>query len=55
MLLIYNAGIALTDHDGKIILKNAVVLDVTTHGSYKNRRLGGTYGIHHQSDKNRTA
>jgi hypothetical protein len=34
-------------------MKNAVVWDVTTCGSSKNRRFGGTKRLHHQGDKNR--
>jgi hypothetical protein len=36
-------------------LKNAVFWDVTLCSSCKNRRFGGTYGLHHQGDKNRWA
>jgi hypothetical protein len=34
-------------------MKNAVFWDVTPCGSCKIRRLGGTYHVHHQDDKNR--
>jgi hypothetical protein len=33
-------------------MKNAVFWDGTPCGSYKNRRFGGTYRLHHQGDKN---
>jgi hypothetical protein len=36
-------------------VKNAVFWHVTPCGSSKNRRFGGTYRLHHQSDKNRRA
>jgi hypothetical protein len=36
-----------------LIMKNAVFLDVTPCGSCKNRRFGGTYGLHHQRETNR--
>jgi hypothetical protein len=32
-------------------MKNAVFWDVKTCGSCKNRRFGGTYGIHNQGDR----
>jgi hypothetical protein len=34
-------------------VKNAVFWDVTPCGSCDSRRFGGTYRLHHQSDKNR--
>jgi hypothetical protein len=34
-------------------MKNAVFWDVTPCGSCKDRRYGGTYRFHHQSDKHR--
>jgi hypothetical protein len=34
-------------------MKNAVFRDVTPCGPCKNRRLGRTYRLHHQGDKNR--
>jgi hypothetical protein len=34
-------------------LKNVVFWDVTSRGSCKNQRFGGTYRLHHQGDKNR--
>jgi hypothetical protein len=34
-------------------MKNAGSWDVTPRGSCKNRRFGGTYHLHRQSDKNR--
>jgi hypothetical protein len=34
-------------------LKTAVFWDVRPCGSCKNGRFGGTYRVHHQSDKNR--
>jgi hypothetical protein len=34
-------------------MTNTVFWDVTPCGSCKNRRLGGTYRLHHQGDKNR--
>jgi hypothetical protein len=36
-----------------VTMKNAVFWDVTPCGSFKNRRLGGTYRLHHLGDKNR--
>jgi hypothetical protein len=36
-------------------MKNEVFWDVMPCGSCKNRRSGGTYCHHHQSDKNRRA
>jgi hypothetical protein len=35
-----------------LILKNGVIWDVTPCGSCKNRHFGGTWRLHHQSDKN---
>jgi hypothetical protein len=32
-------------------MKNVVFWDVTPCGSCKNRRFGGTYHLHHQSDR----
>jgi hypothetical protein len=34
-------------------MKNAVLWNATRWGSRKNRLFGGTYRLHHQSDKNR--
>jgi hypothetical protein len=34
-------------------MKNAVFCDVTPCRTCKNRCIGGTYGLHHQSYKNR--
>jgi hypothetical protein len=34
-------------------MKNAVFCDGTRCGSYKNRRFGGTYRLHHQVYMNR--
>jgi cytidine deaminase len=34
-------------------MKNGVFWDVTPCGSCKNRRFGGTWRLHYQSDKNR--
>jgi hypothetical protein len=34
-----------------VTMKNVVFWDVTTYGSYKNRRFGGTYRLHHQGGK----
>jgi hypothetical protein len=31
-----------------VTVKNAVISDVTPCGSYKNRRFGETYRLHHQ-------
>jgi hypothetical protein len=31
-----------------LLLKNDVFSDITSCGSYKNRRSGGTYRLHHQ-------
>jgi hypothetical protein len=36
-------------------LKNAVFWDGKQRGSCKNRRFGGTYRLHHQSNKNQRA
>jgi hypothetical protein len=36
-------------------MKNAVISDVTPCGSCKNRRVGGTYRLHHQDAKNERA
>jgi hypothetical protein len=36
-------------------LKNVVFCDVTPCGSFKNRRIGGTYRLHYQCDKNHGA
>jgi hypothetical protein len=36
-------------------LKNTVYWNVTPCGSYKNRRLGGTYHLHHRGEKNQRA
>jgi hypothetical protein len=36
-----------------VTMKNSVFLDVTSCGSCKNRRFGGTWRILHQGDKNR--
>jgi hypothetical protein len=33
------------------LVKNAVFWDVTTCGSCKNRRFGGTYRVRHHSDR----
>jgi hypothetical protein len=38
-----------------VTMKNVIFWDVTPCGSCKNRRLGGTCGLHHQGDKNRRA
>jgi hypothetical protein len=38
-----------------VTMRNAVLLDVTPWGYYKNRRLGGTYRFYQQGDKNRRA
>jgi hypothetical protein len=35
--------------------KNAVFCDVTPCGCCKDRRLGGSYRLHHKSDKNEGA
>jgi hypothetical protein len=32
-------------------MENAVFCNVTSYGSCKNRRFGGTYRLHHQGDK----
>jgi hypothetical protein len=34
-----------------VTIKNAVFVDVTPRRSSKNLRLGGTYDLHHQCDK----
>jgi hypothetical protein len=39
----------------RMTLKNAVFWDVTQCGSYKNRRFGGSYRLHHQGEKNQRA
>jgi hypothetical protein len=36
-----------------VTMKNAVFCDVTQRDVCKNRRFGGTSGLHHQGDKNR--
>jgi hypothetical protein len=36
-------------------MKNPVLWDVTQRGSSKNRRLGGTYHLHHQGNNSRRA
>jgi hypothetical protein len=36
-----------------VTMKYTVFWDVTPSDSYKNRRFGGTYRLHHQGDKNR--
>jgi hypothetical protein len=36
-----------------VTAKNGVFLDVTSCGSCKNQRFGGTYRLLHQGDKNR--
>jgi hypothetical protein len=33
-------------------MKNAVFWDVMPYASSKNRRLGGTYNLHHQDENN---
>jgi hypothetical protein len=38
-----------------VTMKNTVFWDLMPCGSCKNRRFGGTYGLHHQGDKNRLA
>jgi hypothetical protein len=38
-----------------VMMKNAVFWDLTLCDSCKNRRFGGTYRLHHPSDKNRRA
>jgi hypothetical protein len=46
----------LTQPEGSrklITFKNGVFLDVTPHGSCKNRRFGGTWRLLHQGDENR--
>jgi hypothetical protein len=52
-----NLKLAMHEHDVLIanirISKNGVVWDVTPCGSCKNRRFRGTWGLLHQSDKNR--
>jgi hypothetical protein len=35
-----------------VTVKNAVSWDMTSCGSCKNRRFGGTWRVHHQGDKN---
>jgi hypothetical protein len=35
-----------------VTMKNAVFWDVTPCGSCKNKRIGGTFRLHHQGDKN---
>jgi hypothetical protein len=54
----YNIKITSTHSDGFLLnqketLKNGVFLDVTSSGSCKNRRFGGTWSLFHQGDKNR--
>jgi hypothetical protein len=36
-----------------VTMKNVVIWDVMSCGSFKNRRFGGTYRLHHQGDNNR--
>jgi hypothetical protein len=48
-----SAEIMLKENKTKKILKNGVFWDVTPCGSCKNRRLGGTWRLLHQGDKNR--
>jgi hypothetical protein len=36
-------------------MKSPIFWDVTSYGSCKNRRFGGTYRLHHQSHKNQRA
>jgi hypothetical protein len=36
-------------------MNNAVLLNVTTCDSCKNRRFGGTYHLYHQGEKNQQA
>jgi hypothetical protein len=43
------------NHKINLYMKNAVLWDFASCGSYKNRGFGGTYRLHHQGDKNRRA
>jgi hypothetical protein len=36
-----------------VTMKNGVFWEVTSCGSCKDRRFGGTYRLHHQGNKNR--
>jgi hypothetical protein len=38
-----------------LTVKNVVFWDVMTCGSYKNRRFGVTYHLHHQGEQNQRA
>jgi hypothetical protein len=38
-----------------VIMKNAIFWDMMPCGSSKNPRLGGTYRLHHQGEKNKRA
>jgi hypothetical protein len=38
-----------------LYIKNVVFCDVTPRGSCKNRRFGGTYRVHLQTEKNQQA